>query len=128
MEKPMLRKLLSESYEVDQARLAEHIYRSLEDIRQKLETEISNKQKIIDSYTSEIKYLRAQLAGKEAMVQNLELKISESQLAVEGNRQLVNKLLNDLDRMQQDIEWYKRTYENRSLLGVIKDKLKHVIS
>ena len=124
----MLRKLLTENYEIDQARLAEHIYRSLEDIKQRLEDEVANKQGIIENYSNEIKSLQGQLAGKDATIQHLEAKLAECQHAVEGNRQLVNKLLNDLERMQQDIAWYKRTYENRSLVGVIKDKLKHVIS
>lgn len=124
----MLRKLLTENYEIDQARLVEHIYRSLEDIQQKLEEEISHKQTIVEGYSIEIIALRAQAAGKDRVIQTLESKIVESQRNIEGNRQLINKLLNDLDRMQQAVEWYKRTYETRSLLGVIKDKLKHLIS
>lgn len=119
----MLRKLLIENYEVDQAQLVQHIYRSLEDIQQKLEDEIANKQTIINGCTNEIKLLRSQAELKDQIIQALENKISENQRNIEGNRQLINKLLNDLDRMQQDIEWYKRTYESRSLLGTIKEKM-----
>ena len=124
----MLRKILTENYEIDQAHLVQNIYRSLEEIQQKLQEEIINKQTIIDSYAGEIKTLRTQVTDKDKVIQNLELSIVENQRSIEGNRQLINKLLNDLNRMQQDIEWYKRTYEYRSLLGVIKDKLKHMIS
>ena len=124
----MLRKLLTENYEVDQALLVQNIYRSLETIQQQLQEEIINKQTIIDGCNTEIKLLRTQLEQKDVCIQKLESVIAENQRNIEGNRQLINKLLNDLDRMQQDIEWYKRTYENRSLLGVIKDKLKHIIS
>ena len=124
----MLRKLLTENYDLDQGQLVQNIYRSLEQIQQKLEDEISNKQLVIDSCNAEVKALRAKVSGKDQVIQNLENIISESQRNIEGNRQLINKLLNDLDRMQRDLEWYKRTYEKRSLLGVIKDKLKHVIS
>ena len=124
----MLRKLLTENYEADQAQFVLTIYRALEEIQQKLEDEIVNKQAIIDNYNNEINTLRTLLAQKEETIQKLEVVISNSQRSIEGNRQLINKLLNDLDRRQQDIEWYKRTYENRSLLGVIKDKLKHIIS
>lgn len=124
----MLRKLLTENYEIDQALLVQHIHRSLEDIQQKLETEITYKQAIIEECTKEIKLLRSQVELKDQLIQNFETKLLEYQRSMEGNRQLINKLLNDLERRQQDMEWYKRTYENRSLLGVIKDKLKHVIS
>lgn len=124
----MLRKLLTENYEIDQARLAEHIYRSLEAIQEKLQEEIINKQAIIESCNNELIVLRTTMTGKEQIIENLKAEVFENQRNIEGNRQLINKLLNDLNRMQQDIEWYKRTYENRSLAGVIKDKLKHIIS
>jgi chromosome segregation ATPase len=124
----MLRKVLTENYEVNQAQLVQHIYRSLEGIQQQLEEEVLNKQTIIDGCAQEIKALHAQVESKSQVIQNLEAIILENQRNIEGNRQLINKLLNDLDRMQQAIEWYKRTYETRSLLGVIKDKLKHMIS
>lgn len=123
----MLRKILTENYEVDQAQLVQHIYRSLEAIQQQLEEEISNKQTIIDDCYTEIKTLRSQAAAKNEVIANLENNVSENQRNIEGNRQLINKLLNDLTRMQQDIDWYKRTYEKRSLLGIVKDKVKHMI-
>lgn len=124
----MLRKILTENYEVDQAQLVLNIYRALEEIQQKLEDEIAYKQTIIDNYANELKVLRSQSELKDQTIRNLENKVLESERGIEGNRQLINKLLNDLERRQQAIEWYKRTYETRSLLGVIKDKLKHMIS
>jgi len=124
----MLRKVLTENYGADQAQVVLNIYRSLEDIQQRLEDEITHKQTIIETCSNEIKMLRSQAAVKDEMIKKLENKIFENQHSIEGNRQLINKLLNDLDRMQQALEWYKRTYETRSLLGVIKDKLKHMIS
>jgi len=119
----MLRKLLTENYDSDQAQVVLNIYHSLEEIQQKLEDELGNKQAIIDSYNNEINTLRAQLAQKEGTIQKLEAQLADNQHNIEGNRQLINKLLNDLNRRQQDIEWYKRTYERRSLLGTIKEKL-----
>ncbi|MEJ0104241.1 MAG: hypothetical protein WDO19_17500 [Bacteroidota bacterium] len=50
-------------------------------------------------------------------------KVSDYQRSSEGNRQLINKLLADIDHLKQDIEWYKRTYVHRSFLGTIKQKL-----
>lgn len=124
----MLRKLLTENYEIDQAQLIQNIYRSLEGLHQKLEAEIINKQSIIDGCLKDMTALQASLSVKDQVIQALEIKIAANQHSIEGNRQLINKLLNDLDRMQQNVEWYKRTYEDRSLLGVIKDKLKQLIS
>lgn len=34
-------------------------------------------------------------------------------------------LLETNERFKRDIEWYKRTYEDRSLLGVVKEKCRH---
>jgi len=42
---------------------------------------------------------------------------------MEGNRQLINKLLGDLSKLQNDVEWYKRTYEQRSFLGTLREKI-----
>jgi septation ring formation regulator EzrA len=42
----------------------------------------------------------------------------------EGKKQLVDKLLGDIARLQQDIEWYKKTYEERSFWGTILEKIK----
>jgi uncharacterized coiled-coil protein SlyX len=123
----MLRKVLTENYEVDQAKVVQNIYRTLEEIQQKLEEEITHKQAIIDGYGNEIKMLRSQVTVKEQIIQNLETKVLENQRSIEGNRQLINKLLNELERTQQDVDWYKRTYEKRSLLGVLKDKVKHML-
>src|SRR5215217_3106455 len=108
----MLRKILTENYEVDQVLLVQNIYQSLETIQQQLQEEIINKQTVIDGCNIEVKLLRTKLEQKDESIQKLESIIAENQRSIEGNRQLINKLLNDLDRMQQDIEWYKRTYEN----------------
>lgn len=119
----MLRKILTENYEVDQSQLVLQIHRSLEAIQQKLEDEIAYKQTIIDGYNQQLNVLRSQVALKDQAIQNLENKILENQRSMEGNRQLINKLLNDLERRQQDIEWYKRTYQKRSFIGYLKEYL-----
>jgi uncharacterized coiled-coil protein SlyX len=124
----MLRKVLTENYELDQTQVVQNIYTSLEEIRQKLESEITYKQTIIDGCGNEIKLLRSQIVVKEQAIQNLQDKVLENQRSIEGNRQLINKLLNDLERMQQDVEWYKRTYEHRSLFGHLNQALKNILS
>lgn len=120
----MLRKLLPEAPIVTNDELVHDIYASLKNIQQKMEDEIVSKQAIIESSRTEIRMLRRTIHEKDQTIHHLKNKIEDSQRNMEGNRQLVNKLLNDLERMQQDIEWYKRTYESRSILGYIKEYIK----
>jgi len=119
----MLRKLLTENLHTEQTPFAKEIFLSLKAIQQKLEDEMESKQAVINGSWSEIRMLRETLQQKDQHIAQLEKSMGECQRTAEGNRQIINKLLNDLDRMQQDIEWYKRTYESRSLLGTIKEKL-----
>lgn len=106
----------------------ERVLKTLKLIQEKLEDEISSKQKIIDWQQQELKRFQAELVGKNNSISDLDSRLAECRSHVEGNRQLINKLINDIDKLQQNIDWYRRTYESRSLLGVIKDKLKHIFS
>lgn len=124
----MLRKLLTDNHPTEQVPLIEDLYASIKAIQQKLEDEVACKQKTIEDSRAEIVKLRTSLQDKDAVMEGLKNKVADYQRNIEGNRQIINKLLNDLERMQQDIEWYKRTYENRSMLGVIKDKIKFVFA
>jgi len=120
--------MLINQYDLDQEKSLKNIQKSIQDIQQRLEREVAAKQKTIERQEAEIARLRADLDRKASTIVDLHTKNTECQSSSEGNRQLINKLLSDLSRTQQDIEWYKRTYERRSLLGVIKDKLKHAIT
>ncbi len=104
------------------------VLRSLKLIEQKLEKEITAKQGIIEWQQEELKRLQSEAVEKTNTIIELNTRLAECRSNVEGNRQLINKLINDIDRLQHSIEWYKRTYESRSLFGVIKDKLKHFFS
>lgn len=97
--------------------------RSLKAIEQKLENEVAAKQRTISQQEQELQQLRSTLHETNLINLDLENKMKECQRNSEGNRQLINKLLNDIERLQQDVEWYKRTYETRSLLGTIKQKV-----
>ncbi|MDB5197777.1 MAG: hypothetical protein JWP88_2148 [Flaviaesturariibacter sp.] len=99
------------------------IYRSVKNIEQHLLKELALKQKTIDEKKSELSMMHFLLEEKNQTVQQLKDAMQECQKNIEGNRQLINKLVNDQARLQQDIEWYKRTYEMRSLLGTLKEKL-----
>jgi len=101
------------------------VLRTLKLIDQKLEKEIASKPDIIRWQQEELKRLQSEVLEKGNLVSELNAKLTECRSQSEGNRQLINKLITDIDKLQQNIDWYKRTYESRSLLGVIKDKLKH---
>ena len=105
----------------------EDIHQSLEYIEQKLDAEVQAKQNTINRYEKEMERLHGLLAEKDRTIVVTGEKLNECAKTNEGNRQLINKLLNDIDRLNQDIEWFKRTYERRSLAGVIKDRLKYLI-
>lgn len=98
---------------------------SLEMITRKLDLEMAARQRTVDLQEQEIKRLHLLLEDKNNLILRLNDKIAECKQNAEGSKQLINKLLNDIERLQQDIEWYKRTYEKRSFLGTIKQKLFH---
>ena len=99
------------------------IQQRLEDIQSYLEKEIAFKQHIIEGQEEQINQFKVRVEEKEAIVKRLEGQLLECRQTNEGTRQLINKLLNDISNYQKDIEWYKRTYEKRSLLGTIRQKL-----
>jgi septal ring factor EnvC (AmiA/AmiB activator) len=109
--------------DIDQAAI---VLKTLKSIEQKLEKEITVSQNMMEWQQGELKRLQFETAEKNNTISELNTRLAECRTHVEGNRQLINKLINDIDRLQQNIDWYKRTYESRSLFGVIKDKLKHI--
>jgi peptidoglycan hydrolase CwlO-like protein len=101
----------------------EDLQQSLEIIENKLDSEIQAKQKTIDRQETELKHLHLLIESKDKLLREINEKLAECNRNNEGNRQLINKLLNDIGRLNQDIEWYKKTYESRSFLGTLKEKL-----
>lgn len=100
-----------------------NIQQSLNMIEDKLDSEITARQKTIDLQEKEIHRLHKIVEEKSNLILDLNEKLVECMHNSEGSRQLINKLLNDIDRLQQDVEWYKRTYVKRSLMGTIKEKI-----
>jgi predicted RNase H-like nuclease (RuvC/YqgF family) len=99
------------------------IRQSLNNIEMKLDKEVNARQKTIDRQEAVIQHLHSLLEEKNDLILHLNEKVADCSRNSEGNRQLINKLLNDITRLQQDIEWYKRTYETRSFWGMIKQRL-----
>jgi septal ring factor EnvC (AmiA/AmiB activator) len=94
----------------------------LEQIRQYLEKEIDQKQRTIELQQHEIELLKKEIEHKTTDINGLHHQLQQCTQNTEGHRQLINKLLHDIEHYQNDIEWYKRTYERRSLWGVLKER------
>ncbi len=92
-------------------------------IRVFIEEELGEKQELIRQKDRQLAELKIIALKKDQAIGSLEAKLKELDGEMDGNRQLINKLLGDLSKLQNDIEWYRRTYEKRSLLGTIREKL-----
>jgi septal ring factor EnvC (AmiA/AmiB activator) len=101
------------------------IRHNLDQIRSFIEIELAEKKETIKEQAAEIEELKKLLQQKDVAITMFEANTREFQETAEGNRQLINKLLGDISRLQNDIDWYKRTYEKRSLLGVLREKFFH---
>ena len=104
------------------------LQQSLDLIEHKMDAEIAAKQNTIERQEEEVRRLQSLIQEKNQLIRDIEEKLLESMRKGEGNRQLINKLLNDIERLNHDVEWYKRTFEKRSLAGLIKDRLKYFFS
>ncbi|OQP61319.1 hypothetical protein A3860_06310 [Niastella vici] len=100
-----------------------HINEQLEQITRYLMQEMEYKQRIIEEQRQEMVQLKKDIDQRSGVIAGLEQQLNHCARHTEGHRQLINKLLNDIEHFQNDIDWYKRTYERRSIWGVLKSKL-----
>ena len=112
-------------FQSDNENLGE-ITEKLDDILLYLRNELQAKQRIIDTQAAEILRMRSVIEDKQELISGMQHRMTDIEQSFEKNRQLINKLLGDIGHYQKDIEWYKRTYEKRSLWGVMKEKLAKV--
>jgi chaperonin cofactor prefoldin len=70
-----------------------------------------------------IRDLTAESEKKDHEINLLKESLEKANRQAEGNSQLINKLLGELSKLQNDIEWYKLTYEKRSFLGTVREKI-----
>ena len=89
-----------------------------------IEDQLKEKQDLLKLKDKLILELENKNLLKDHNIAELEEKVGHHEHEMDGNRQLINKLLGDISKLQNDIEWYKRTYEKRSFLGYIKEKIK----
>src|SRR5438270_11496118 len=68
--------------------------------------------------------LQIELNEKEAAINRMftELKIQITDLA--ASHEINKALLTDEHRLQKEVEWYERTYKNRSFLRILTEKLR----
>lgn len=96
---------------------------TLRSIKNFIATELNTKQELINRLYGEIDQLKLSLETARLQVSANQHQLQNSLKLNEGNKQLINKLLGDISKLQNDIEWFKRTYEKRSFLGYLKEKI-----
>jgi septal ring factor EnvC (AmiA/AmiB activator) len=101
----------------------DRIGQSLDKLWAFIETELEEKKELIKEQKQIIETLKEEISRKDQAMVVLEKNLRECKETTEGNRQLINKLLGDISKLQNDVDWYKRTYEKRSLLGVLREKI-----
>lgn len=99
------------------------INEQLEQITRFLMQEMEYKQGIIEEQRREMEQLKKDIDQRSVVIASLKQQLNHCAQHTEGHRQLINKLLNDIEHFQNDLDWYKRTYERRSIWGVLKSKL-----
>src|SRR5581483_3555062 len=100
------------------------INESLLQLRQYMENELHLKNEGLKRQQEVIDSLLQQRDDYKQMLFSTQQELREVLQAAEGKKQLVDKLLGDIARLQQDVEWYKKTYEERSFLGTVFEKIK----
>ncbi len=99
----------------------------LEDVLRQVYTHLLSENELkrdrIEELTERLHKLEDQLLKEQKEKEDAEQILKDELRKQEGTKQLINKLLEDIRRYQNDIEWYKRTYETRSFFGTIKEKL-----
>lgn len=115
-EKPSMQPIVNDSEG------AEPIRDRLTRILEFMQSDLHSKLTTIRHLEQQVTRLTSMVVQKDEAVDRLERQLEECRQTNEGTRQLMNKLLNDVGAYQRDLSWYKRTFENRSLMGIIKDK------
>lgn len=106
----------------DNTSVLHRIYERIDWLIKYYGSELSQKQQTIQQLQAEVDTLKKTLKDKDGEIVQLESKLHACSSDEEGNRQLINKLLADISKYENDIEWFKRTYEKRSVLGLFKQK------
>lgn len=90
-------------------------------IRHHIESDLQEKQKLIERLQEAIESLVAQRNDLQEKIEKQSEELSSAKQLAEAKKQLIDKLIGDITSLKQDIDWYKRTYEQRSFFGTIKE-------
>jgi hypothetical protein len=71
------------------------------------------------------RHLAEELALRKEQIEVYERRIEACEKVNQGKHQLIEKLLSDIGRYQQDIDWYKRTYEKRNFFGILRSRFRN---
>ena len=96
------------------------VYELLITINEKLD----KSQRLVDKGEELIQKLLSIISHKDELIKNLESENITLNQVKAGDKQLINKLVGDIERLNQDIEWYKKTYEKRSFFGLLRERFK----
>lgn len=99
----------------------------LRDVQQRLEEEMGAKQETIAAHEHQIRRLHQLIDQRDELLRESSERLAQVERGCEGQKQLINKLLSDIDGLYRDVEWYKRTYEKRGLAGIFFDRFKGFI-
>ena len=92
-------------------------------IRNHIESDLQEKQKLIVRLQEAIESLIVQRKDLQEKMEKQSVELLSAKQLAEAKKQLVDKLIGDITSLKQDVDWYKRTYEQRSFLGYLKEKL-----
>lgn len=102
------------------------VFLLLQELHQRLDEEVQAKQDTIAAHEQELRRLHKLLEHKNELLLQKDERLRQLEGNAEGNKQLINKLIGDIDTLHRDIGWYKRTYEKRRLAGIFFDRIKNI--
>lgn len=91
------------------------------EVLEKLIAEAKNKQSMLQDQKEEYHLLQKK---SDVAVNELNIQLADVKRVLAETQSHNSQLNIDLARQQQIIQWYKRTYQDRGLLGTIKEKLR----
>jgi SAM-dependent methyltransferase len=111
----------------EQAELRQELLKMAEQSNKQAEA-FANTLKMMESVNTELKGLNEKFKTENQQLmrrlEGAEHKIDSLQDQEKNFNEKENRLREEIRGLQKNLDWYRRTYEDRSFLGVIKEKIK----
>jgi chromosome segregation ATPase len=111
----------------EQAELRQELLKMAEQSNKQAEA-FANTLKMMESVNTELKGLNEKFKTENQQLmrrlEGAEHKIASLQDQEKNFNEKENRLREEIRGLQKNLDWYRRTYEDRSFLGVIKEKIK----